>query len=169
MSSLKHPTTDIATASQKAGLSTIMLIQSRRLLKCGTVALRIDLSISNCYHSYSIGVNPGFEGGGRDADMCLAPRLRVSDSTPKMMDTTGELVDVFPALDAIERRVDGRPYSDTHLPEGKTPQRLERAMQAVEPLLRQLVNQRQKQLDKQQPVVGDQPLIARIKSILSSF
>lgn len=170
----QHPTqeaTPSVVAKQPQQKPPISLRQTKVRLKCGTIALRIDLCLESSSHAYAIGVYPGFVGGGRGADNSLAPRLRSPDFSPKMRDvSTGQPVEVWPPVAAVERRVDGVEWDDTHLPEGTTPQRLELALSRVEPLLRQLVNHRQLHMDAGRPgAVADQPLIARIKAILADI
>jgi hypothetical protein len=73
-------------------------------------------------------------------------------------------------MPAFERRVDGKVWPDTHLPEADVPQRLEKAIAAIEPLLRQMVNHRQAHLvDGRVGQVADHPLVARIKHILANY
>lgn len=163
-----------STASSGAATcrkAPIELRQSKVKLGCGALALRIDLCVANLSHSYSIGIYPGFTGGGRDADRGLVPRLHAVEFAPKMFSTAQNcMVDAWPPVPAIERRVDSQLWDDTHLPEGDVPQRLERAMSAAEPLLRQLVNHRQLHVGLGKAgQVADQPLIARIKSILAAY
>lgn len=165
------PASSAGPGSATCRKAPIELRQSKVKLGCGALALRIDLCVANLSHSYSIGVYPGFTGGGRDAGQGLAPRLHAVEFAPKMFsEVQGLWVDAWPPVAAIERRVDGRAWEDTHLPEGDVPQRLERAMAAAEPLLRQLVNHRQLHVGMGKAgQVADQPLIARIKSILAAY
>lgn len=179
MSSMQ-PQTPAATPATTATPASMLAAQSRKkpielrqtkvLLPSGALTLRIDMCVSNSSHSYAIGIYPGFTGGGREPDGGLAVRVHAPEFTPKYTNCHGQIAEAWPPLAALERRVDGEVWTDTHLPEGNVPQRLEKAMAMVEPMLRQLVNQRQLHLVQGKVGhVADQPLIARIKTILSGF
>jgi hypothetical protein len=149
----------------------IVLSQCKVRLPHGTIGLRFELSISTSSHIYSIGVYSGLEGGGRDTDMSLLPRSHADEYAPKIEETgTGHLIPLYPPLPALERRIDGVVLVNDHFPEGSTPRRLECAMAKAEPLLRQLVNQRQLHLGKGKAgQVADALLITRVKTALSCF
>jgi hypothetical protein len=149
----------------------IELRQSKVRLRCGTLTLRIDMCLANKTHAYVISVYPGFVGGGRAEDLTAEPRIPAVEFAPKMFNSaTGEREGVWPPIAAVERRVDGFIYNNPGLPEGTLPHRLETAFCKVEPLLRQLVNQRQDHMALGRAgQVADQPLIARIKSILTNY
>lgn len=159
-----------APPEKKTG-SPIQLRQAKVRHSSGVLSVRIDLQVENAYHVYSIGVYAGFVGGGRDAEMALAPRTRAHEFIPKFTQPgSGKLAEIWPPMPAFERRVDGRVWPDTHLPEGDVPQRLEKAIAAIEPLLRQMVNQRQVHVeDGKVGLVADHPLVARIKHILANY
>jgi len=159
-----------ATPNKKPG-GPIQLRQAKVRHSSGALSVRIDLQVQNAYHVYSIGVYAGFVGGGKDAEMAMVPRIHAPEFIPKFVQPgSGKLAQIWPPMPAFERRVDGKVWPDTHLPEADVPQRLEKAIAAIEPLLRQMVNHRQAHLvDGRVGQVADHPLVARIKHILANY
>lgn len=166
-----EPVNTLTATPDKKLRSPIELRQAKVRHPSGVLSVRIDLQVANSHHVYSIGVYAGFVGGGRDSEMALAPRIRANEYIPKFTNPgSGKLSEIWPPMPAFERRVDGKVWSDTHLPEGDIPQRLERAIAAIEPLLRQMVNQRQTHVeDGRAGQVADLPLVSRIKHILANY
>lgn len=166
-----EPVNALTATPDKKLRAPIELRQAKVRHPSGVLSVRIDLQVANSHHVYSIGVYAGFVGGGRDAELALAPRLRAHEFVPKFIQPgSGKEAEIWPPMPAFERRVDGRVWPDTHLPEGDVPQRLERAVAMVEPLLRQMVNHRQGHVEGGKAgQVADLPLVSRIKHILANY
>lgn len=144
--------------------------QLRRKLACGTEILAVAVEAIHREHTYSIVTQPGFEGGGRDADGSMLPRTVSLDYTPKILNSESNVMEpVWPPLLPTLRLINGQLFDGWQFPETALTRRLERAFSAAEPLLRQLCNLQQSKLVKgRRKQVCTTVLLDRINAILAA-